>query len=313
MGKMEIEPVEMIELGASGLQASPLGIGANRWGSYGKPDPELRDTFEAALDLGINLFDTAEIYSLGGSERTLAELLPEAARKAVITTKYATFPWRSARNGLVPALKASLARLNLPRVDLYLIHWPLPPVRIAAWMEAMAEAVESGLTLAAGVSNFSSDQMRQAHAALAKHNIALACNQVDYSLLNRQPERSGLLQLCRELNVTLVAYRPVHGGLLTGKYTPENLPEGRSGWMVGRGTMFRIQPVVDLLRHMGEAHGGKTPAQVALNWLICKGTLPIPGAHSVKHVQENAGALGWRLMDEEIAHLDSAEEKIHRG
>jgi len=179
-------------------------------------------------------------------------------------------------------------------------------------METMAEAVESGLALAAGVSNFSPEQMRQAHAALAKHNIALACNQVDYSLLNRAPERSGLASVCRELNVTLVAYRPVSGGLLTGKYTPQNPPQGRRGWMTSRGTLARLQPLVGLLRQIGEAHGGKSPSQVALNWVICKGALPIPGAHSVKHVQENAGAMGWRLSDEEVARLDSTEESLHR-
>jgi aryl-alcohol dehydrogenase-like predicted oxidoreductase len=303
----------MVEMGASGLQTNPLGIGTNRWGSNGRADPGMRSTFDAALALGINLFDTAEIYSMHGSERTLGQFLPAAGRQAIITSKYATLPWRSARDGLVPALKASLARLNLNRVDLYLIHWPLPPVKIEAWMEAMAEAVESGLALAAGVSNFSPQQMRQAHAALAKHKIALACNQVDYSLLNRAPERSGLLQLCRELNVTLVAYRPVHGGLLTGKYTPKNLPAGWRGWMTDRKTLTRIQPLVELLRQFGEAHEGKSPSQVALNWLICKGALPIPGAHSVKHVQENAGALGWRLSPEEVARLDSAEEKLHQG
>jgi len=310
---MEKQQEEMVEMGASGLQTSPLGIGTNRWGSNGKADPGMRSTFDAALALGINLFDTAEIYSMHGSERTLGQFLPAAGRQAVITSKYATLPWRSARNGLLPALKASLARLNLSRVDLYLIHWPLPPVKIEAWMVAIAEAVESGLALAVGVSNFSPQQMRQAHAVLAKHKIALACNQVDYSLLNRAPERSGLIQLCRELNVALVAYRPVHGGLLTGKYSPKNLPVGWRGWMTNRGMLARIQPLLALLRLFGEAHGERTPSQVALNWCMCKGALPIPGAHRVKLVQENAGALGWRLSEEEVARLDSVEESLHQG
>ena len=310
---MEKQQEEMVEMGASGLQTSPLGIGTNRWGSNGRADPGMRSTFDAALALGINLFDTAEIYSMHGSERTLGQFLPAAGRQAVITSKYATLPWRSARNGLLPALKASLARLNLSRVDLYLIHWPLPPVKIEAWMVAIAEAVESGLAMAVGVSNFSPQQMRQAHAVLARHKIALACNQVDYSLLNRAPERSGLIQLCRELNVALVAYRPVHGGLLTGKYSPQNLPAGWRGWMTNRGMLARIQPLLALLRLFGEAHGERTPSQVALNWCMCKGALPIPGAHSVKHVQENAGALGWRLSEEEVARLDSVEESLHQG
>jgi aryl-alcohol dehydrogenase-like predicted oxidoreductase len=99
--------------------------------------------------------------------------------------------------------------------------------------------------------------------------------------------------------------------LLTGTYTAQTIKSARRGWMISRRTLARIQPLVDLMRQMGEVHGGKSPSQVALNWVICKGALPIPGAHSVKHVQENAGALGWRLSDEEVARLDAAEESLH--
>jgi aryl-alcohol dehydrogenase-like predicted oxidoreductase len=173
-------------------------------------------------------------------------------------------------------------------------------------MDALADAVEAGLTRAVGVSNYSPDQMRRAHAALAKRGVALASNQVEYSLLHREPERNGLVALCRELGVTLIAYSPLAKGLLTGKYTPDNPPPGARGRMAGRDYLARIQSLIGQLRTIGEAHGGKTPSQVALNWLICKDSLPIPGAKNVRQVQENAGALGWRLTEDEVARLDAA-------
>jgi aryl-alcohol dehydrogenase-like predicted oxidoreductase len=169
--------------------------------------------------------------------------------------------------------------------------------------------VEAGLARAVGVSNYNAAQMRRAHAALAGRGIALASNQVEYNLLKRDVERDGLLALCRQLGVTLIAYRPIAQGLLTGAYTPENPPQGMRGRIYNRDYLAKIQPVIGSLRQIGQAHGGKTPSQVALNWLICKGALPIPGATSVRHTQENAGALGWRLSDEEVAALERASQE----
>ena len=114
----------------------------------------------------------------------------------------------------------------------------------------------------------------------------------------------GLLALGHELDVTLIAYQSLAMELFTGKYTPANRPKGLRGLIYNREYLSRIQPVIDLLRQLGEAHGGKSPSQVALNWLICKGALPIPGAKNMRHVQENAGSLGWRLSDDAIAALD---------
>jgi aryl-alcohol dehydrogenase-like predicted oxidoreductase len=270
----------------------------------------MQPTFESALAAGINLFDTAEIYGFGGSERTLGQFLPSAGRNPVVTTKFVPYPWRLSKSSLTAALRESLARLRLARVDLYLIHVPLPPVKIETWMDALAEAMEAGLIRAVGVSNFSAEQTRRAHAALKKQGIPLACNQVEYSLLKRNIERNGVLEACREIGATVVAYRPVCGGLLTGRYAPEK-PPGRQRWRVYSAEyLARIQPVIDLLRKIGEAHDGKTPSQVALNWTMCKGTLPIPGATKEGHVRENAGALGWRLADDEVGSLEEAAEEV---
>ncbi len=119
----------------------------------------------------------------------------------------------------------------------------------------------------------------------------------------QDPERNGVLKACQELNVTLIAYSPLGKGLLTGKYTPENPPRGTRGFMLRR-FVKPVQPLIGLMREIGQKYGGKTPAQVALNWLMVKGTVPIPGFKNLRQAQENLGALGWRLTQEEAAYLE---------
>src|SRR5262249_21975483 len=160
------------------------------------------------------------------------------------------------------------------------------------------------LTRAVGVSNFDADQMRRTHSVLAKRRIPLASNQVEYSLLDRSPERNGVFDTCRELGVTLIAYSPLAMGMLTGKYTPDNPPPFPPSRQYNGEYLSRIQPLIASMKEIGESHGGKTPAQVALNWVICKGAIPIPGAKTVTQAQHNAGALGWRLTDSEVTALD---------
>jgi aryl-alcohol dehydrogenase-like predicted oxidoreductase len=188
---------------------------------------------------------------------------------------------------------------------LYQIHWPFPPVAIETWMDGLAEVVKEGLALAVGVSNYNVDQLRRAHAALASRGVPLASNQVEYSLWQRDPERTGLLDACRELGVTLIAYSPLAQGLLTGKYTADSPPPGLRRRRIRRRRLLQMEPLIALLREIGEAAGGKTPAQVALNWLICKGTVPIPGAKNAQQAEGNIGALGWRLTDEQVSALDA--------
>ncbi len=140
----------------------------------------------------------------------------------------------------------------------------------------------------------------------------MASNQVEYSLVNRNPERSGLLTLCQELGVSIIAYSPLGKGSLTGKYSSENLPPGIRSRHYNKMFLARIQPLIRILREIGQSHDGKTPAQVSLNWLICKGAVPIPGAKNMHQAQDNLGALGWQLNEEEIAILDRISEEIKR-
>jgi aryl-alcohol dehydrogenase-like predicted oxidoreductase len=175
-------------------------------------------------------------------------------------------------------------------------------------MGSMADAVEAGKVRAIGVSNYSAAQVRIAHAALAERGIPLASNQVEYSLLHRAPEVNGVLDACRELGITLIAYQSLAMGVLTGKYRPGDRPKGirRFGRYFRGDGLKKAQPVVALLREIGEGHS-KTPAQVALRWLMEQDSvLPIPGAKNGRQAASNAEALSFSLAVAEIEALDQA-------
>lgn len=301
-----------VQLGKTDIRIPPMGTGAWEWGDrfmwgFGREygPRQVEESFHASLAAGIDFFDTAELYGNGRSEKFLGTLMPSTDRKVILATKFFPFPWRLTRGALQAALRASLKRLGRESVDLYQIHQPYPPNAPVFWAEALAEAAQRGLIRAAGVSNYNADWTRRTQAALARHGLPLASNQVEYSLLDRHIERDGTLGVCQELGVTIIAYSPLRKGVLAGKYTPAHPPAGPRGAMYNAGYLRRVEPLLNLLREMGEAHGGKTPAQVSLNWLICKGSMPIPGAKNARQVEENAGALGWRLTPEEIAKLDA--------
>ncbi len=299
------------------LDSIELGLGCWQWGDslfwgYGRgyAGADVRAAFGAGLAANVTFFDTAESYGSGQSERLLGEFIKASGKQVVVATKFMPYPWRLRRGDLLKALRRSLDRLGLKQVDLYQIHWPFPPIPIETWMNAMADAVEAGLARAVGVSNFNVAQTRRAYAALAKRGVRLASNQVHYSLINRKVEHSGLLALCQELGVKLIAYSPIEKGILSGKYTPDNLSPGVRRGLYRREYLARVQPLIALLRNIGQAHGEKTPAQVALNWLICKGALPIPGAKNAKQAEQNTGAVGWRLTAGEVAALEAASEQV---
>src|SRR5574342_759423 len=225
-------------LGQSNLRVPRMGVGAMTWGdpkglarlhpattAYGGAHgiEEEKRAVEVSLEAGVNLFDTAAMYSLGAAERRLGELT--RGRDVLIATKYPSgFSFRV--EDFPKELEATLARLGRSSIDLYQHHFPNARLSIPKLMDQVAEAVEAGKVKAAGVSNYSAEQMREAHAALAKHGIPLASNQVEYSLLHRQPETNGVLEACRELGITLIAYSPLTGGLLTGKYSAQNRAGG---------------------------------------------------------------------------------------
>ena len=303
---------------AEELGVAPLGVGAWAWGTsrlwgYGKEYDrnDVGEAFRASMAEGVTLFDTAEIYGSGASEKIIGEILREGDFDGtpVIATKFAPLPYRFGARSLLDALDKSLVRLGVVTVDLYQVHFPNPVFRIESLMDALAEAVKEGKVRHVGVSNYNVDQMQRAHDRLASHGIKLASNQVEYSLFQRAPETNGVLQACRDLDITLIPYSPIAQGLLTGKYSPGDKPSGlvrRFGKSFGERNLKKIEPVVNILREIGEAHD-KQPAQVALNWLVTRqNTLPIPGAKNERQAHQNAGAIGWTMSDEEAEKLDLA-------
>jgi aryl-alcohol dehydrogenase-like predicted oxidoreductase len=294
-------------LGASGIRVSPLGIGTNHW-EIGKNDETVLQVVQSSLDAGVNFFDSAEVYRYGKSERLLGACIKQDSRPMVIATKFAPTPTRLSprlsRRHFMDALDGSLSRLGVQTIDLYYIHWPFFLLSIERLMDMMAQAVEAGKVRAVGVSNFNAKQMRRAAAHLARYNIPLAANEVHYSLLNRQPEVNGVLDACQELDVALVAYRPLERGQLR--------LDSMSGTSVGSSalTSGKLKQQSDLQETLyAVAHKrGKSASQVALNWLLRrdKHVIPIPGTTNAHHALENIGTLTWELDDEDFAALDRA-------
>jgi aryl-alcohol dehydrogenase-like predicted oxidoreductase len=298
-----------------------MGVGAMVWGdpkglarlhpaqtAYGGAHglEEERRAVEVSLEAGVNLFDTAAQYSLGAAERRLGELA--RGRDVLIATKYpAGFRFRP--EDFPRELDATLKRLGRDHIDVYQHHYPNARLSIPLLMERVSDAVEAGKIKAVGVSNYSAEQMRAAHAALARRGIPLASNQVQYSLVYRRPEVDGTLDACRELGITLMAYSPLGMGALTGKYSAQHRAGGFFRRILpnfGRKAMEQLLPVLQLLREIGERHH-KTPSQVAIRWLIENPiVLPIPGAKNGRQAAENAGALSFSLTPEEVETLSKA-------
>lgn len=297
-----------------GLETLPIGIGTWAWGdglywSLGSSKIDKADLFQAfqfCLDSGINLFDTAEVYSTGRSEKLLGRYIAEAGQQINIATKFFPYPWRRSKS-FRRALKKSLARLGVESVALYQMHWPRPGVPIETWMNQMADAVEDGLIEAVGVSNYDIEQTQRAHDALNKRGVKLASNQIIYNLIQRGNEFNGLIELCRKLDIKVIAYSPLAQGILTGKFGPTNHPPFIRGFR--QNNLEKYQQLIEALRAIAETHQS-TPAQVALNWTLCKGTIPIPGIKSLAQAEDNLGALTWRLTDSDIDELDRLSTSV---
>ena len=312
---------KIISLGRSDLHVPRLGVGAMTWGqprglarwtpaqlAYGPADgaEEEQSALEISLATGVNLVDTAEMYSNGASERRVGELA--RGKDVLIATKFPPSPFSNPAD-FPKALEDSLRRLQRRTIDLYQIHYRSRRLPIPELMHCLADAVEAGIVQAVGVSNYSAAEMRLAHAELAKRGLPLASNQVQYSLLHRAPEVDGVLDACRELGVTLIAYSPLAMGALTGKYSSTARPGGLRKYIAPyfqtKG-INAVQPVVNLLKEIGTRYD-KTPSQVALRWLVENElVLPIPGAKNGRQAAENAGALSFSLSSEEIEALSQA-------
>ncbi len=274
---------------------------------------EIDEIVRVSVEEGVNWFDTAELYGWGESERALSRALGRLnalGDKVVIATKW--WPLLRTARSIPRTIGERLSCIGTDRIDLYQIHNPFSFSSTGSLMREMARLVGEGKVRYVGVSNFSAEQMRKAHWELSRFGLTLVSNQVNYSLLRRDVETNGVMEAAGELGVTIIAYSPLHKGLLTGKFhdRPELMGE-RSflrrffSSLDGNG-LERSRPVTEALKIIGEKYDA-TPSQVAINWLINfhgDTVVAIPGASRAEQAADNAGSMSFKLSDDDLSYLD---------
>ncbi len=297
--------MEYKKIGKSDLKASSLGLGAAFRSGITKDSPQV---IRRALDLGINLIDVAEIYHRGRSEEIVGESIRDRRDEVIIKTKVARDHLKY--DEVLKAADGSLKRLGVDVIDLYLVHHPNPSVPIKETMRAMERLIDEGKVRYIGVSNFNVSLVEEAQESLSKHEIV--ANEVKYNLIEREIEEA-LLPYCKKENISIIAYSPLARGLLTGKFSRDSIPERhwrRRDPLFQEPNFSRALELINVLQRIARAHD-KTPGQVALNWLASKPeVIPIFGASNISQVEENCGAIGWRMSDEDLRMIEMAYKKI---
>lgn len=292
------------------------------WGYDQSMDDQLQAVFNLCVSNGVTLFDTGDSYGTGRLKGRSETLLGKFAREyqginkenICIATKLAAYPWRWTRQSMVQAGKASAQRLGR-NVDLVQMHWST--ANYAPWQEerlldGLADLYEQGLVKGVGLSNYGPKRLQRVYQKFKERGVAIATLQVQYSLLSTYPvTQLQLKQVCDEMGIKLIAYSPLGLGLLTGKYSKTGpFPKGIRG-LLFRQLLPGIDPLLACLQEVAQSRN-KTMSQIAINWCISKGTIPIPGAKTLKQAQENIGALGWQLGSGEVAALDQAAASVDK-
>ena len=293
------------------LDVTVVGLGCNNFGwriDAGATVPVV----DAALEAGINFFDTADIYDHGHSEEYLARALGNRRKDVIIATKFG-MKMDEGKQGAHPdyirqAAKDSLRRLRTDYIDLYQLHQPDPTVPIADTLGALDELVRTGKVREVGASNFSADQIRSAHDARTSDFAGFVSVQNNYSLMYREPENAGVIAICEDLGFSLIPYFPLANGLLTGKYRKgQPHPPGSRGQMGFGPKVFTPEnlELVDHLTTFAEAQG-HTIIELSFSWLLAQKVVSsvIAGATSAAQVKTNASAGGWKLTQDELRQVD---------
>nr|WP_233219894.1 aldo/keto reductase [Pleurocapsa sp. CCALA 161] len=292
------------------------------WGYDQSMDPQLQAVFNLCVSNGVTLFDTGDSYGTGKLNGQSEKLLGKFEReyqgvnkeRICLATKLAAYPWRLTAKSMVKAGIASIERMG--RVDLAQLHWSTAnyfPWQEWQLLDGLADLYERGVIKGVGLSNYGTKRLRQVQQKFSDRNIPIATLQVQYSLLSTYPiTELGLKDTCDELGIKLIAYSPLCLGILTGKYNdPSTYPKGLRGILFRR-LVPEAKPLLDCLEAIAQSRH-KTMAQVAINWCIAKGAMPIPGAKNIKQAQENIAAQDWLLDAGEIAELDRAAANIPRA
>jgi aryl-alcohol dehydrogenase-like predicted oxidoreductase len=303
-------------LGKSDLKISVIGLGTSQFGNknwgwnteYGVE--EALAVINRAVELGVNFFDTAEVYGDGVSEKVLAKGLSNIDREdIVIATKVAGRNLRY--KDVVKAAKNSLERLGTSYIDLYQIHWPNFYVPIKETIKAMEDLVDKGWVRYIGVSNFNGPLLREVIEACRKYEVI--SNQVLYNSIERMAEKE-IIPLAKENGVAIIAYSPLAMGILTGKY---NLQKKPSGWrresynLITNQMLYRNSiRFVELVDEEIAKKKSCSVSQIFLAWTISKNAIPIPGAKKPLHIELNAKASEISLSQNEINYIDNIWNKL---
>ena len=306
------------QLGTGGPLVGAVGLGCMGMSqAYGsRDDAESVATLHRAVDLGVTLLDTADVYGAGDNERLLSGVLASRRSEVVLATKFGLVPAGGQSGSHVPegvdgrpehvgeAVRASLTRLGVDHIDLYYLHRVDPQVPVEETFGAMAELVREGHVGHLGISEAGPDALRRAHAV---HPIAAL--QSEWSLFTRDVE-TGVVPVCRELGITLVPFAPLGRGMLTGQVTStQRLPEGDMRHGLPRFAAENLDANLALvaeIEDVAQAHGA-TAGQVALAWLLAQGAdvVPIPGTKRRSYLEENAGAAAVELSGDDVGRLDA--------
>ena len=303
-----------------------MGCGTWAWGNrllwnyQQSMDSQLQEVFNACVSNGVTLFDTGDSYGTGKLKGRSEILLGQFTReyqginreKICLATKLAPYPWRLTAKSMYKAGLASEKRLG--RIDLVQMHWSTAnylPWQEWQLLEGLGDLYEQGLVKGVGLSNYGSKRLKKVHQRFQERGIPITTLQVQYSLLSTYPvEELGVKETCDELGIKLIAYSPLALGILTGKYTENNLPSGIRGWSCKQ-ILPEARSLLQCLEAIAKSRN-KTMAQVAINWCICKGTIPIPGAKTPEQAEQNIGAIGWYLDGGEVVELDKEAAKVKR-
>jgi aryl-alcohol dehydrogenase-like predicted oxidoreductase len=297
------------KLGA--LEVSAIGLGCNNLGR-GLDQAQTATLVRAALDLGVNFFDTARLYGNGDSERFLGSALGGHRDRVVIATKFGRIPRvpdapGADRAGIRASIEVSLQELGTDYIDLFQLHFPDGLVPIEETLEALAELVEEGKVREIGCCNFDEARLRRAlDVSDAGGWPRFVSNQVEYSMVHREPEQNGLTGLCERENLALLPYYPLASGLLTGKARRGETPKGRL--RIEKYSRFLSEENFDLTDRLQiyAATRGLSMAQVALGWLLSRSPVPVvtPGATRPEQIASNVAATEWKPSQDDLDQLD---------
>ena len=338
VGRVSAGPIEISTLGCGTWSWGNKLL----WDYDPSQDEEIYRAYRAIRDAGVTLFDTADSYGtlelngraeilLGRFERryqneerptslnTMFDDMGNFFRgdnnnnklqkinnnRQQVATKFAPYPWRISRGSLLSAARESLKRLEQDKLCIAQLHWSTAnyqPFQEGALWEGIADIYDAGLCEAVGISNYGPLQLTEFSERMKERNVPIAIAQVQYSLMTAR--NNEILDACNDAGIRLISYSPLCLGLLTAKYDLDNLPRpGNPRRQLFRELLPSAQPLLETLKAVAK-DVNKTPSQVAINWAICKGTVPIPGARNLAQAEENIGSVGWKLSNAAVMELD---------